>query len=120
MTKGGPIQSHSTEVSSGSWSGPESEAKLSTDAGADVLRLAFAWADPDADPDTKSVYKFIHHEVNAKAEVGAANVQASRSGIAVLNGGRGGADIPASDRKGVYNHPARHMRDAGEDPPELK
>jgi len=44
-------------------------------------------------------------------------VQASRTGIAVLNGGRGGADIPASDRKGVYDHLARHMRDAGEDRP---
>ncbi|MDQ3679485.1 MAG: hypothetical protein M3378_02870 [Actinomycetota bacterium] len=40
------------------------------------------------------------------------------AGIAVLNGGRGGADIPAKDRKGI--HLARHMADAGEEPPELK
>ncbi len=120
MAKGGPIRSHSTEVSNRSWSGSKTESKLSGDAGARVLRRAYAWADTDADPDTKSAYKFIHHEVNAKGEVGAANVRACRTGIGVLNGGRGGADIPASDRKGVYNHLARHMSDADEDPPELK
>ena len=52
--------------------------------------------------------------------MGAANVRACTTGIAVLNGGRGGADIPASDRKGVHDHLARHLRDAGEDPPELQ
>ncbi len=50
----------------------------------------------------------------------ARNLRACRTGIAVLNGGRGGADIPAKDRKGIHNHLARHMADAGEEPPELK
>ena len=120
VAKGGPIRSHSTDTSTKSWSGPKSESKLSGDEGSRVLRRAYAWVDPNTDPDTKSAYKFIHHEVNAKGDVGAANVRACRTGIAVLNGGRGGADVPASDRKGVYNHLARHMRDAGEDPPDLK
>ena len=120
MAKGGPIRSHSTDTSTGSWSGSKTETKLDADEGARVLRRAYAWADRATDPDTKAAYKFIHHEVSAKGEVGPANMRACRTGIAVLNGGRGGADIPASDRKGVYNHLARHMRDGGEDPPDLK
>ena len=117
---GGPLRSHSTDTSEGSWSGQENETRLSSESGASVLGQAYAWVDPDANPDTKSAYKFIHHEVSAGGEVGAANVRACTTGIAVLNGGRGGADIPASDRKGVHDHLARHLRDAGEDPPELQ
>ena len=120
MAKPGPIRAHGTDTSDSSWSGSKTETRLAGDQGARVLRRAYAWADPDADPDTKAAYKFIHHEVSAKGEVGPANVRACRTGIAVLNGGRGGADIPSSDRKGVHSHLARHLRDAGEDPPDLK
>ena len=120
MAKAGPIRSHSTETSTRSWSGSKAETKLGIDEGARLLRKAYPWADPDADADTKAAYKFIHHEVSSDGRVGAANVRACRTGISVLNGARGGADLPASDRKGVYNHLARHMRDAGEDPPDLK
>jgi hypothetical protein len=118
MPKGGPIRSHGTETSERSWSGPKNETKLSDKPSA--LRKAHAWVDVDADPSTKSAYKFIHHEVGRDGNVGAANVRAATSGIAVLNGGRGGADIPQQDRKGVYNHLARHLRDAGKEPPALK
>jgi hypothetical protein len=90
------------------------------DAPAKVLRRAYAWVDPDGDPDAKGSYKFIHHEVGRGGEVGAANVKACVSGIGVLNGARGGADVPAAHRKGIHNHLARHVRDAGEDPPPLK
>ena len=120
MAKGGPIRSHSSDTSTRSWAGSKTETNLSGDQGARGLRRAYAWVDRDADPDTKSAYKFIHHEADAKGKAGPANVKACRTGIAVLNGARGGADIPASDRRGVYNHLARHMRDAGEDPPDLK
>ena len=115
----GPIGSHSTETSRGAWSGPSAQKKLG-DAAARVLRRAHAWVDPDGAEDTKGSYKFIHHEVRAGGSVGAANVRACRSGIGVLNGARGGADIPAEDRKRIYNHLARHLRDAGEDPAPLK
>lgn len=95
------------------------ETKLA-DAPAKVLRQAYAWVDPDGEPDVKQSYKFIHHEVGARGEVGPANVKACTSGIGVLNGGRGGAKVPVSDRKGIYNHLARHLRDAGEEPAPLK
>ncbi len=118
-SRGGPIRAHGTDTSTSRWSGPRNEAKLG-DAPAATLRQAYAWVDPEGDPDTKSAYKFIHHEVRRGVEVGAANVKACRSGIGILNGGRGGANIPDADRKGVWNHLARHLRDAGEDPPPLK
>ncbi len=90
------------------------------DALTKVLRQAYAWIDPDGNPDAKQSYKFIHHEVGAGGAVGPANVKACTSGIGVLNGARRGADVPASDRKGIYNHLARHLRDAGDEPPALK
>jgi hypothetical protein len=118
MPSGGPIRSHGSETSERSWDGPKAQTKLHDDPKA--LRKAHAWVDGGAEPGTKSAYKFVHHEVSADGKVGPANVRAATSGIAVLNGGRGGADIPEKDRKGVYNHLARHLKDAGKDPPPLK
>jgi hypothetical protein len=116
---GGPIRSHSTDTSTKRWAGSRMETKLG-DAPAKVLRKAYAWVDPDGDPDLKGSYKFIHHEIGGGADVGPANVRACTSGIGVLNGARGGANVPAGDRKGIYNHLARHLRDAGEEPAALK
>ena len=95
------------------------ETKLG-DASASVLRRAYAWADPEGDPDVKASYKFIHHEVGSGGEVGPANVKACVSGIGILNGGRGGANVPVEHRKGIHGHLAKHLRDAGEDAPPLK
>jgi len=58
--------------------------------------------------------------VSGNGEPGAANVRACITGIAVLNGARGGTTIPDADRRGVWNHLARHLRDADVEPPELK
>jgi Escherichia/Staphylococcus phage prohead protease len=116
---GGPIRSHSTSISESSWNGTRAETNLG-DAGASALRRAHAWADPEGDPDEKGTYKFIHHQVSSDGKVGPANVRAAISGIGVLNGGRGGANVPERDRKGIYAHLARHLRDAGHEPPELK
>ena len=116
---GGPIRSHSTGTSTHSWAGPRMETKLG-DAPAKVLRRAYAWVDPEGDPDVKASYKFIHHEVGPGTEVGLANVKACTSGIGILNGARGGADVPDAHRKGIYNHLARHLRDAHEEPATLK
>lgn len=69
------------------------------DAIATALRRAYAWADRDGDPHNKSSYKFIHHEVDANKDVGAANMRACISGIGDL---------------------ARHLRDGGKDVTELK
>ena len=119
MAQATTIRVHHTATSDGPWNGSHAEAELK-EAGPQVLRRAYAWEDPGGDPHNKSSYKFIHHEVDRSGKAGAANVRACISGIAVLNGGRGGADIPASDRKSIYSHLARHLRDAGHEPAPLK
>jgi hypothetical protein len=116
----GAIASHSTGTSDETWDGPAMKARLSNDAGAATYRKAFAWQDPDGDPDAKATYKFIHHMVSVEGAVGAANMTGCSSAIGVLNGGRGGTKIPTDDRKGVYNHLARHLKDGDREPPELK
>ena len=118
MAKSGPIRPHGTETSDRPWSGPKAQSKLGDDER--KLRQAHGWVDKDADPSTKSAYKFIHHEVTGSGSVGAANVRAATNAIGVLNGARGGANIPEQDRKRIYNHLARHLRDAGKEPPPLK
>ena len=113
------IPPHKTATTDSSWDGPAAKANLKNDADEAYYRKAFAWQDSDGDPKTKAAYKFIHHMVASGGEVGAANETACSTGIGVLNGGRGGTKIPSSDRKGVWNHLAKHLRDAGKEPPDL-
>src|SRR5512139_2604842 len=113
------IPSHSTSTSDAEWDGPANKARLPSERAA--LRAAFAWIDPEGDPDVKESYKFIHHMVSGGGSVGAANVRACTSAVGVLNGGRGGTTIPDADKEGVWRHLTRHLRDAGvEEIPELK
>lgn len=114
------IPIHHTETSEGQWDASLHEKRLRSGEDEDYYRRAYAWRDPDADPSTKVAYKFIHHEVSEDGTPGPANLRACSAGIAVLNGGRGGADIPDSDREGVWRHLAAHLRDADRDPPELQ
>ncbi|HLE14509.1 MAG TPA: HK97 family phage prohead protease [Anaerolineales bacterium] len=111
---------HHTATDDGAWDGPANEARLKLDQGRAFYSRAYAWRDPDGDESKKSTYKFIHHVVDEEGNPGTANVRACQTGIGVLNGGRGGTTIPESDRQGVYNHLAAHLRDADVEPPELK
>ena len=115
----GAVGSHSTATSTSSWDGPANEKRLPAELTDAIGRAAYAWKDPDGDASTKAAWKFIHHEVDADGKPGAANVQACRTGIGVLNGGRGGTVIPEGDQRAVYNHLAKHLRDADEDVPEF-
>lgn len=110
----GPIAPHSTATTDEPWDA--AAAVANTPAEADALRAIHAWVDSEGDPAAKSSYKFPHHARPG----GPANLRASVSGIAVLNGARGGAEIPDSDRAGVYAHLARHLRDGEREPPELR
>ncbi|MDI3341601.1 MAG: HK97 family phage prohead protease [Sphaerobacter sp.] len=114
------IPVHHTDTSDRPWDGPANEARLKLNQPASYYRQAYAWVDPEGDPETKAAYRFIHHEVDGDGNIGPANVRACITGIAVLNGGRGGTTIPDADREGVYRHLAAHLRDAGREPPELK
>lgn len=117
------IGAHKTATSDKAWDGPANEKRVKTDESASYFGKIYAWRDPDGDPKKKSSYRFIHHEVNEDGEPGAANLKACVSAIGVLNGGRGvdASSQPWSkDREGIYKHLAKHIKDAGEDPPELK
>lgn len=114
------VSVHHTETSEASWDGPANEARARSGEDAAYYRRIYAWQDSDGDPEAKSSWRFIHHEVDGDGNPGAANIRACQTGIGVLNGGRGGTTIPAADRQGVYNHLAAHLRDADVEPPELR
>lgn len=115
-----PIDPHHTDTVETAWDAAENVRRVLTDQPRSYFEKIFAWRDPDGDERLKGSYKFPHHEVSADGTPGAANVRACIAGIAVLNGARGGADIPDSDRRGVWEHLATHMQDAGWEPTELK
>jgi hypothetical protein len=112
----GAIRTHHTATSDHAWDGGANEARLPDNERA--FRREFAYVDPDK-PDSKTAAKFPHHDVDQRGRVGPANIRACINGISILNGGRGGADITKTARKGIYRHLAAHMRDAGEEPAEL-
>ena len=61
--------------------------------------------------------KLPHHEIiDGRLRVARRGVVAAMS---VINGSRGGVDIPAIDRAAVYEHLAAHYREFDEEPPEL-
>ena len=116
----GAIAIHHTDTSDGPWDGPKNKANLKNGQDFDYYKKAFAWRDPQGDESNKSTYKFIHHEVSAGGDIGAANIKGCQSGIGVLNGAMGGANIPDGDRQGVWDHLAAHLKDAEVEPAELK
>jgi HK97 family phage prohead protease len=113
------IKVHHTDTSDASWDGPAAKAALKNGETESYYRKAFAWQDPEQDATLKGSYKFIHHEVTAGGDIGAANIKGCQSGIGVLNGAMGGANIPDADRQGVWNHLAAHLKDAKVEPAEL-
>lgn len=99
---------------------PESDA---WDAGAETkgatpadLKLMCAWFDSSA-PDNKGSYKLPHHKGSGGHPAVWRGVAAA---MAALLGARGGVDIPAGDRKGVYNHLVKHYKDFGKEAPEFR
>lgn len=114
------IRSHHTGTTDETWSAANNERRVRKDESSAYYARVYAWKDPDGEVGNKSTYKFIHHVVGEDGAPGDASTRACSNGIGVLNGGRGGADIPDDDRRGVYNHLAMHLRDADRDVPELK
>ena len=105
------------------WDGPAARAALPSPLPVETARKAFAWIDESRIEEgnvPKDACKFIHHEVSDAGDVGAANTNACSTGIGVLNGAQQGTTIPDAGVQGVYDHLAHHLRDAGQEPPELK
>lgn len=114
------FRSHHTATSTSGWDGPANERRVRTGEADGYYGRVYAWSDPSGTAGTKAAYRFVHHHVNGGGDPGPANVRACITGIAVLNGGRGGTTIPDADRKAVWAHLAAHLRDANAEPPELK
>ena len=99
------IEVHDTPTSTSAWDGPAVVAAIPSTATEADLKSVFAWEDSEGDPTAKGDYKFPHHN----GVDGPANMTASSAVIAALNGGRGGSDIPAEDRQGVWDHVSAHI-----------
>lgn len=93
------------------WDGP-AEVR---EAEVDDLKLMATWFDSD-NPDIKSSYKLPHHRASDHWTV----LRGVQAAMGALLGARGGVDIPDTDRKGVYNHLARHYAQYDAEPPEFR
>jgi HK97 family phage prohead protease len=71
--------------------------------------------DGDGYPDLKSAYKLPHHQANYKVVW-----RGVAAAMAALLGGRGGVAIPDADRKGVYEHLAKHYAQFAKEVPAFK
>jgi len=114
------VGTHTTKTSSAPWDGPRNERRVLEEQSASYYQGIYAWRDPEGQTGNKTAWRFLHHFVDDDGNAGAASIRAARTGIAVLNGARGGTTIPEADRKGVYRHLAQHLRDAGEEVPDLR
>lgn len=121
----GAVPSHETAKADKDrgWDGDEAVMRLRRWAGGpekegvDWARYAkgFAWVDPEHRGDYAG-YKLPHHDVvEGELVVVWRGVAAA---MAALLGARGGVDIPAGDRRAVYEHLAGHYRQFEEEPPE--
>lgn len=123
LARFGAVAPHDTGTSDTEWDGPANEQRLPSPMSVETARNAYAWIDDSRIEEgqiVKDGCSFIHHEISADGRPGAANLTACSSGIGILNGARGGTNIPASDRQGVYDHLAAHLRDADREPPPLQ
>ena len=77
---------------------------------------AFAWIDPayGKTSDNKNLRKLPHHDKQGNLD--RTHLTAA---MAALLGAHGGTDIPASDRRAVYNHLVNHYKDLQLTPPEF-
>lgn len=81
--------------------------------GASQLRRMHAWVDGEGDPDAKSSYKLPHH--TAEGDVVWRGVAAAMARLL-----QAGTQIPDGDRRGTFNHLARHYQQFGKTPPEFR
>lgn len=117
---GGPIPSHKTAVRDDETLNRSAILNTRSPEGKDYYSKIFAYHIPGTDGTRKTHYTFIHHHVSEDGRPGAAAYSELKSEMAILNGGRGGTILRGEHRKAVYNHLARHYRDFGKKPPELK
>ncbi|HSC27098.1 MAG TPA: hypothetical protein VLD67_07480, partial [Vicinamibacterales bacterium] len=119
MQEMGAVGTHDTATSDGPWDEGPNSKRLESPLTEAKVRAAYAWFDGARVEDgemPKDAAKFLHHEINADGTVGPANLTACSATIGALHGARGGTSIPEADRRGVYDHVAKHLRDGGREP----
>lgn len=114
------VSAHSTGTDERAWDGPANERRVKIGQSAAYYKRIYAWQDPEGEVGLKKTWKFIHHFIDEDGNPGSASTRACVTGIAVLNGARGGTTIPEADRAGVHRHLAKHMMDAEMEVPELR
>lgn len=113
------VPAHSSGTTDGAWDVAANLRNLGP-LSAELVAHSFAWVRGTAgERPTRSDCMFLHHEVSDDGKPGLANLTACAAAIGMLNGARGGANIPVQDRQGVYDHLAQHLRDAGREPQPL-
>ncbi len=110
----GAIPPHTAEKADegAAWDGPGEVAKCPAERG--PLRRMHAWVDGEGDPDAKQSYKLPHH----LAESGQVVWRGVAAAMARLL--QAGTQIPDGDRRGVYNHLARHYKQFDKEAPEFR
>ena len=83
--------------------------------GKDKHNRAYAWT-PKNPPDKFTDLKLPHHDPKTHA----VSWPGVRAAMAALFGARGGVDIPASDKRKVYNHLAKHYKEFDKTPPNFE
>ncbi|HET6381017.1 MAG TPA: hypothetical protein VFH63_08330 [candidate division Zixibacteria bacterium] len=105
------------------WDGTDKLDRIREHGGWDAVARAHAWYDASADaehdpPHEQGAYKLPHHElIDGELKVVWRGVVAA---MTVVNGARGGVDIPEADRRRVYDHLAAHYGEFDEEPPDYK
>jgi len=89
-----------------------------TDTDKRRIMAHYAWTASNP-PETFGDLKLPHHKAGTSG-VGAAVWRGVAAAMAALLGGRGGVDMPESDRKSVYNHLSRHYAQFDREPPDYK
>jgi len=94
-----------------SWNAP----KEIREADVSDLKIMCAWYDSE-NPDIKTSYKLPHHRAKDHYVVW----RGVAAAMGALLGARGGVNIPEKDKRGVYNHLAKHYKQFDKEPPEFK
>jgi len=94
------------------WDGPAAVADAEIE---DMMHIS-TWVDSE-NADVKGGYKLPHHWPDGEYTLNWAGTAAA---MGALLGARGGVDIPEEDRRGVYEHLARHYREFDKEPPEFE
>ena len=102
---------------------PKADQEAEWDAGAEVaaadvddLKVMCAWVNPDQAED-KGGYKLPHHRASGEHPV---VFRACTAVMAVMHGGRGGANIPDGDWPGIYSHIKKHYAEFDMEAPPME